>query len=298
MRTVKEALSQRVLLADGSVTRLLGAANLDMKRDFFGAEKVFPVLNVTRADLVKEVHQAYLLAGADILRTNSLEASPLSLAQHGLQDEAFIFNFKAAENAVNAVDSIPGQGRRRFVLGVIRDDGWNATPAEVEQAVDIQAQGLLSGGVDALILDCLPGIGRIQPVLTGARRARAALNSDAPIYLQQGAKGTDFSEHVRKQTDGVLRYRPGDADRQDAIRRWVEEGSVNLIGGGDTPGATARLDNVLRALAEDGLRPVQDWVRASQPVDDFEPASSWSHFPEVGEDTTLEEAAHLLETAQ
>lgn len=298
MRTVKEALSQRVLLADGSVTRLLGSAKVDAKRDFFGADGVFPVLNVTRASLVKEVHQAYLLAGADVIRTNSLEANPLSLKQHGLQDEAFIFNYKAAENAVNAVDSVPGQGRRRFVLGVIRDDGWNATPAEVEQAVDIQAQGLLSGGADALILDCLPGIGRIQPVLTGARRARAALNSDAPIFLQQGAKGTDFSEHVRKQTDGVLRYRPGDADRKDTLQRWLEEGSVNLVGGGDTPGATARLDEVLRALAEDGLRPLQDWVRTAQPVDDFEPASSWTHFPEAGEDDTLEEAEQLLEAAK
>ena len=156
MRTAREALSRRVLLCDGPVTRLAGSAGLDAERDFFGVPGLFPVLNVTRPSLILNACRRYLEAGADVLRTNSLGASPLSLAAHGMADEAFIFNYKAAALAAEAVDAVPGNGRRRFVLGIIRDDGWNAPPPEIEQAVDIQAQGLLAGGADALMLDCLP----------------------------------------------------------------------------------------------------------------------------------------------
>ncbi|RED52269.1 homocysteine S-methyltransferase family protein [Aestuariispira insulae] len=297
MRTVKEALNQRVLLADGSVSRLLDNADTDMKRDFYGMDKVLSVLNVTRPDLVREAHLAYLLAGADVVRTNSLTASPLTLKQYGLQDEAFVLNHLAAENAAKAVDSVPGEGRRRFVLGVIRDDGWNATPAEIEAAVDVQVQGLLSGGADAIVLDCLAGIGRIQPVLTAARRARASVNSEAPIYLQEGREVTDFSRHVQEQADGIIRYRPGDPAKGKQLAEWIREEACNLIGGGDLPGKTQQLDSVLRDLAEDGLRPVQSWVREEGPVDRFEPASSWSHFPDGHEAEREIKAAKALEKA-
>lgn len=290
MRSVKEALNQRVLLSDGSVSRLLDNADTDMKRDFYGMEKVLSVLNVTRPDLVREAHLAYLLAGADVVRTNSLSASPLTLKQYGLQDEAFVLNHLAAENAAQAVDAVPGNGRRRFVLGVVRDDGWNGTPAEIEDAVEIQVQGLLSGGADAIVLDCMAGIGRIQPVLTAARRARAAVNSEAPIFLQEGREVTEFSRHVQEQVDGIIRYRPGDPAKKAQIADWIANESCNLIGGGDLPGKTQQLNQVLRSLAEDGLRPVQGWIKEERPVDRFEPASSWSHFPD-GEEIKREIAA-------
>ncbi|MEX0759210.1 MAG: homocysteine S-methyltransferase family protein, partial [Tistlia sp.] len=146
MRTLIEAIDQRVLLTDGSLARQLRGAQLNVARDLNGVEDCLELLNLTRAQLVRESHRAYLRAGADVIRTNSLQASPLSLARWDLADQAFYLNYAAAELACEAVDSVPGRGRRRFVLGVVRDQGWDAAPAELEAAVAVQVEGLLAGG--------------------------------------------------------------------------------------------------------------------------------------------------------
>lgn len=255
MRSLIEALEQRVLLTDGAGARRLRDEELDIERDLFGAEDLLPVLNLTRPDLVRQVHEAYLEAGADVIRTNSLQASPLTLAGSGFGGEAFYLNFAAAEIATQAVDNVPGRGRRRFVLGVVRDDGWNAAPSEVEAAVAVQVEGLLAGGSDAITLDVMPGAGRTPIFLRGARRAKDELKARAPIFLQRGPSGTDFSDLARSRADGVIRYRHGPVERQNLLRTAINDEGVNLIGGGDSPEDTARLDKLLRQLADDGFRP-------------------------------------------
>jgi len=292
MRTLKDALNQRVLLTDGSITRELKIPELglDADRDFFGAVDCPEVLNLTRHDWIADVHRAFLDAGADIIRTNSLRANPLTLRAYGLEDEAFMINFKAAEAAVSAVDGTPGQGRRRFVLGVLRDDGWNLPPGEVEDAVAVQAEGLIAGGADGLLLDVLPGIGRIQAMLEGAIKARAKLDSQVSILLQQVEGGPRFGPRTIESTDGIVRFRPGDTRKDAWLDTVLHDGAVNLIGGGSLPEHTAKLDRMLRDRAEDGYRPVLGWVRDSHAVDEVHPVSSWSRFPDSTE--------NALETAK
>ena len=282
MRTITEALTHRVLLTDGSISRelKLPEMNLDAARDFFGATDCAEALNLTRYDKIVAVHKAFLQAGADIVRTNSLRANPLTLRDHGLEDEAFIINFKAAEAAAEAVDSVPGRGRRRFVLGTIRDDGWDAAPGEVEAAVSIQAEGLIAGGVDGIVLDVLPGVGRIQAMLEGARKARAKLDSRVAILLQRIEGGPRFGPRTIELADGIVQYRPGDARRAAWLDSALRDGTVNLIGGGSLPEHTAALNRMLRDRAEDGYRPVLGWIRDESEVDQIEPASSWVSFPE------------------
>ena len=272
MRTLIEALEQRVLLTDGAAARRLRAEDLDPRRDFFGAEGVLPVLNLTRPELVRQVHEAYLEAGADVIRTNTLGASPLSLASHDFAGEAFFLNHAAAEIAAQAVDSLPGRGRRRFVLGVVRDDGWDVAPAEIEAAVTIQVEGLLSGGVDGITLDILPGAGRTPVFLRGARRAVESLKARAPIFLQRGPAGQDFSDLAKSRAEGVIRYRHGPVARAGLLAAAIEDG-VNLVGGGDLPEDTARLDGQLRALAEDDFRPYLPAARPSSPDEAETPSS-------------------------
>lgn len=280
MRTIRDALNQRVLLGDGAITRSLRVPGLDLNRDFFGAEDMVEVLNLTRRSMVRDIHIAFLQSGADIIRTNSLNASPLTLAANGLGDEAFIINYTAAEIAVEAVDSVPGKGRRRFVLGVVRDAGWDVAPGEIEKAVDIQAQGLIAGGVDGIILDVLPGVGRIQAMLSGARKARAALDASASILLQHPHNSANFSDRIRALSDGTVCYRPGNIEKKKWLDEVIAEGRANLVGGGVSPDETQVLDERLRELAEDGFRPMTSWVRREENVDEFQPASSWMEFPE------------------
>ncbi len=273
MRTLIEALEQRVLLTDGAAARRLRAEDLDVKRDFFGAEGLLAVLNLTRPELVRRTHEAYLEAGADVIRTNTLSASPLSLAGQGFAGEAFFLNHAAAEIAAQAVDSLPGRGRRRFVLGVVRDDGWDVAPAEIEAAVAVQVEGLLSGGVDGITLDVLPGAGRTPVFLRGARRAKESLDARAPIFLQRGPAGADFSDLAKQRAEGVIRYRHGPAARAGLLAAAIEDSEVNLVGGGDLPEDTARLDGQLRGLAEDGFRPYLPSARPSAPDEAEIPSS-------------------------
>ena len=273
MRTLIEALEQRVLLTDGAAARRLRAERLDPQHDFFGAEGLLPVLNLTRPELVRRTHEAYLEAGADVILTNTLGASPLSLASHGFAGEAFFLNHAAAEIAAQAVDNLPGRGRRRFVLGVVRDDGWDVAPAEIEAAVTIQVEGLLSGGVDGITLDILPGAGRTPVFLRGARRAVESLGARAPIFLQRGPAGPDFSDLAKSRAEGVIRYRHGPVARARLLAAAIEDGGVNLVGGGDLPEDTARLDAQLRGLAEDDFRPYLPAARPSSPDEAETPSS-------------------------
>lgn len=276
MRTIIEALDHRVLLTDGSLARQLQGVALNVKRDFYGAEGCNEVLNLTRAPLIRRIHRSYLEAGADVIRTNSLAAGPLSLAPLGLAEETFYINYSAAQIACEAVDSVPGRGRRRFVLGIVRDHGWDAAPAEVAQAVELQVQGLLAGGADGVVLDIVPGVGRAPMFLNGARRARETLKARASIFLQRGHGEVEFSERSLVQADALIRFRHGSAEKTDWLHPAILRDQVNLIGGGASPADTRKLDQMLRAEAEDGLRPRTAWQREG-PIDEVDPASSQIH---------------------
>ncbi len=279
MRTLSEALDHRVLLSDGSLARQLRAHDLDEARDLLGAPDGIEALSLTRARLLRDLHIAYLEAGADVVRTNTLAASPLTLQRFGLGESAFCINYSAAEIACEAVDTVPGQGRRRFVLGVVRDQGWDQAPKVIEDAVSVQVEGLLAGGADGIALDMLAGTGRARVFLTGARRAKERLGAHAPVFLQRNPGGAEFSEAMRALADGVIDFRHGQAGRKGWLEAAIQEERINLLGGGDTPADTARLDAALRAQAEDGLRPVTAW-RRNPARDETEPASS-TLYPEV-----------------
>ena len=274
MRTLREALDHRVLLSDGSTQRQLRTHDLHLARDLYGAAECIDVLNLTRAPLVRDAHIAYLESGADVIRTNTLEASPLSLQAHGLGEDAFCINYSAAQIACEAVDSVPGRGRRRFVLGMIRDQGWDVSPSEVEDAVSVQVEGLIAGGADGIALDIVPGTGRSRMFLRGAQRAKDRLRSGVPVFLQRVAGTTEFSDRMRALADGIIRFRHGQAGRPDWLDSEVLAQGVNLVGGGDTPKDTAVLNRLLRARAEDGLRPLAPWQAATAHADQVQPASS------------------------
>lgn len=263
MRRLEEALAQRVLLTDGAASRQLRKQPIDSERDLWGHEGWLELLCLTRPVWVKSVHEAYLRAGADVVRSHTLDASPLSLEDAGLADQAFYLNLAATQIACEAVDSIPGRGRRRFVLGLVRDQGWDAPPGEIEAAVATQAEGLIAGGADGIALDVTPGTGRACLFLRGAEKARRQLGVMAPLYLQSTPGAVAYSSHVLEQADGTIIYRTGSRARGDWLTRAVQSEGANLIGGGDTPEDTVALDRRLRLLADDGLRPLNAAARAA-----------------------------------
>lgn len=263
MRRLEEAMAQRVLLADGAFSRQLRRLPMDVRRDLWGHEDRLELLCLSRPEWIRGLHEAYLRAGADLVRTHTLEASPLSLAEAGLEQEAFFLNYVAAQLACEAVDAVPGRGRRRFVLGLVRDQGWDAAPSEIEQAVALQVEALIAGGADGIALDVTPGLGRARIFVRGAQKARKSLSSLVPIYLQSAPGLKPYSTHLVEQVDGVILFRSGGRARGDWLARAVEQEGATLIGGGDSPADTAELDRYLRLLAEDGLRPLHCAARAA-----------------------------------
>jgi glutathione S-transferase len=273
MRTLTEALDQRVLLADGSATRFIKDQRLDIKRDLYGAGDCFDVLNLTRPRLVRDMHVAYLDAGADIVRTHTQQASPLTLQRFGLSEEAFYINYSAAQNACKAVDSVPGRGRRRFVLGVVNDDGWLATSEIVERAVAIQVEGLLAGGVDGVAIDVTRGPGRAGIILRASRKTRTRLRSNAPIFLQRSCTTPALCGPTNPLADAVICCYRDLAEGSESLQTMIRAHQINLVDGGSSPAETVALDKRLRELAEDNLRPVTQWYQHTA-VDEVEPASS------------------------
>ena len=125
------------------------------------------VLVLTRPDLIKSIHRQYLLAGSDIIETDTFNANPISLLDFQLEDYTFEINQKAAELARQAIDSLSGEQakQQRFVAGSIgpmnrtlsisSDDEdpslREVTFEEVCAGYRAQIQGLLAGGVDILM---------------------------------------------------------------------------------------------------------------------------------------------------
>jgi 5-methyltetrahydrofolate--homocysteine methyltransferase len=183
-----EALSRNVLLCDGGMGSRVQALTLDTEADYWGRENCTEVLNLSRPDIVRELHRGYYEAGADMVETNSFGGSPITLGEFDLSERAFEINKLAGELAREAADSF-ADGRHRYVLGGIGPGTklpslGNIAYDPLEEALFVQSQGLVAGGVDALLIETCQDTLQIKAAVNGAKRALAAANSDIPIFVQ------------------------------------------------------------------------------------------------------------------
>lgn len=277
IRVLAAALARQVLLADGAMEPRLREIDLDVQRDLFGANGCTDLLTLTRANQVRALHEEQLRAGADLVRTNTRCASPLELQRFNLGEDAFALNYAAAQLASAAVDAVPGDGRRRFVLGMVCDLGWEVAPREIEDAADLQVSALIAGGADGIALDIRPGLWRSPAFLRGALRAKAEARSVTGIFLQCSQALHQACLALRRSADGVILYRALRLEDMTGFADALQH--ANLIAGGGTADETAALDRRLRAATEEGLRPRVAWSdrpdspgESPLPTDDAAPA--------------------------
>src|SRR3954454_17827555 len=109
---ILDALRDRVLLCDGGMGSGVQALTLDIERDYWNQENCTEVLNLSRPDLVREIHRGYFEAGADLVESNTFGGSPITLGEFGLQHRAMSINKTAAELARQAAE-ISSDGRHR-----------------------------------------------------------------------------------------------------------------------------------------------------------------------------------------
>src|SRR3954470_21213812 len=235
MRDFLAAIRERVVVFDGSMGATLEEFDLT-QADYGGLEgKCHEALVLHRPDVIQELHESMVRAGAEVVETDTFQASRLKLEEWGLGDHTFEINQKAAEIARRAV------GEGRFVAGSIGPTGHlpaSADPtlgritfAELVEIFTQQAQGLVRGGADLLIIETAQDILEVKAAIFGAREAFKLEGRTLPIQtsvslLPNGGKmllGTDISavlatlEALKVDVIG-LNCSTGPNDMRDAIR--------------------------------------------------------------------------------
>lgn len=173
MSRFKEMLqSDAVFVFDGAVGTRLYDKGIYINRSY-------DELNLSVPDLVREVHEEYVAAGADIIETNSFGATRFKLRQYGLEDKLREINVAAARLAREAA------GRDVLVAGAIGPLGIRIEPfgpTSFDEAKDLfkeQAEALLEGGVDLIILETFSELSVIEQAVRAVREL-----GDAPVIAQ------------------------------------------------------------------------------------------------------------------
>lgn len=167
------------MLDDGRVHLFDGAVGTVLYSKGVFVNVCFDEVNLSQPKLVKEVHQAYLDAGAEILETNTFGANAIKLAGHGLAEQTEAINEAAAKLAREVA------GDAAAVVGAIGPLGIRIEPfgkTAREEAFELfkrQAQGLLAGGVDGFVLETFSDLEEIHQALLAARSL-----GDLPVIAQ------------------------------------------------------------------------------------------------------------------
>src|SRR6266480_5708076 len=180
--SLSAALAQRVVVADGAMGTMLQASAATLS-DFDGHEGCNEILNITRPDIVRSVHDGYLEAGVDCITTNTFGANLGNLGEYGLQDRIGELSEAGARIARQAAEAWAAPERPRWVLGSVGPGTKLPTLGHVRFAAlrdsyQSNAAGLLRGGVDAIVVETCQDLLQAKAAIIGARRAMAADASD------------------------------------------------------------------------------------------------------------------------
>lgn len=176
------------MVADGAMGTMLQAHDVTLD-DFEGHEGCNEVLNVTRPDIVRAVHDAYFEVGVDCVETNTFGANLAALGEYDIAERVFRYSEAGARVARQAADRWSTQDRPRYVLGSIGPGTKLPTlghkPYRVlRDAYYDNAAGLISGGADALIIETSQDLLQVKAAVVGAKRAIADAGRDVPIIAQ------------------------------------------------------------------------------------------------------------------
>ena len=188
MSTLRTALAERVVVADGAMGTMLQASDATID-DFDGYEGCNEILNVTRPDIVTGIHDAYLAAGADCVTTNSFGANLGNLGEYGIAERIAELSEASARLARAAADRWATPARPRWVLGSIGPGTklptlGHTTFRELRDTYQVNAEALLRGGADALIIETCQDLLQAKAAIIGAKRAVRAMASDALVIAQ------------------------------------------------------------------------------------------------------------------
>lgn len=207
MEKIKDILKKRILVLDGAMGTMLQQYKFDEK-DFRGKRfKDWPsdlqgnndLLSLTQPGAVKEVHRAFLEAGADIIETNTFSGTTIAMADYGMEKLVYELNFESAKIAKEVADEFTKKdpGKPRFVAGSmgptnktasmspdVNDPGYRAVSFdELRKAYKEQVEALLDGGVDLLLVETIFDTLNAKAALFAIEEVKDERNIEVPIMV-------------------------------------------------------------------------------------------------------------------
>lgn len=192
--SLRIAMSERVIIADGAMGTMLQDANPSLE-DFQGHEGCNEILNVSKPELVKSVHRKYLEVGVDAIETNTFGANWANLAEYGIEDRIYELAFAGGKLAREVADEFTSTDKPRWVLGSLGPGTKLPTLLhtdylKLKDAYCTASNGLLDGGVDALLIETTQDLLQAKAAINGAREAIENCDRDIVLIAQVTVEAT------------------------------------------------------------------------------------------------------------
>ncbi|MCX4982508.1 methionine synthase [Streptomyces sp. NBC_00572] len=263
-RSLREEFAKRVVVADGAMGTMLQAADPTMD-DFQNLEGCNEILNLTRPDIVASVHDAYFSVGVDCVETNTFGANLAALAEYGIENQVYELSEAGARIARAAADAhTAADGRPRWVLGSMGPGTklptlGHVTYEPLREAFQQNAEGLIRGGADALLIETSQDLLQTKAAVIGARRALDWVGVDLPVIVQ-----------VTVETTGTMLL----GSEIGAALTALEPLGIDMIGLNCATGP-AEMAEHLRHLSRHARVPISVMPNAGLPV----LTSDGAHYP-------------------
>ena len=188
MNSLRTALLERVVIADGAMGTMLQAQNPSLE-DFQNHEGCNEILNVTRPDIVKAVHEEYLKVGVDAIETNTFGANFANLAEYGIEDRIYELANAGAKLARQVADQYSTADKPRWVLGSLGPGTklptlGHTSYEKLKLAYEEASKGLIDGGSDALLIETTQDLLQAKAAVNGARDAINKSGRDIVLIAQ------------------------------------------------------------------------------------------------------------------
>ena len=251
---LRQALASRVVVADGAMGTMLQAANPTLE-DFQNHEGCNEILNVSRPDIVRSVHDEYLSAGVDAIETNTFGANWSNLADYGIEDRIYELAFAGGKIAREAADSFSTVEKPRFVLGSLGPGTklpslGHTTYENLKIAYYTAAKGLADSGCDALLVETSQDLLQVKAAINGCRQAIGETERDIVLIAQ-----------VTVETTGTMLL----GSEIGAALNTLEPMGIDLIGLNCATGPTEMSEH-LRYLSKNAKVAISVMPNAGLPV--------------------------------
>lgn len=189
---IKKELQKRILVLDGAMGTAIQKYNLNSD-DYLGKKGCNEILNITRPDIIKDIHLKYIEAGADIIETNSFNCNKISLNEYGFSERAYEIAKRSAELAKEVTTT---SEKKIYIAGSIGPtnkiltipSGKNSYDRDLEfdylkEAYSEQIEGLIDGGVDILLIETIFDGLNAKCAVISAEEVMKRKNINLPIMI-------------------------------------------------------------------------------------------------------------------